>query len=280
MKISQHVGWMLSGAVAFNSWLPARAQDAEAKPNWPTAPLHEAPPKSWPEPPKAPAQCAQRLSSFSLTTSALAPAAAFGGPIYTPNFERLANAGLRYNSFHMNALCSPTRAALLTGRNNHQVGFGSIAEWSAPIRLQHHHSAKRRHNRRDPEGQRLLNLGLRQVAQHAHVAGEPRRPIRSLASRTRLRALLRLHPGRRRSVLSAHLQRQRAGRAWQNLPKRATTSPPTLPITPSSGCISTTRWPTISPSSSTTPPALRTSPTRFLSSGSNTTAGALTAAGM
>jgi arylsulfatase A-like enzyme len=32
----------------------------------------------------------------------------------------------------MNALCSPTRAALLTGRNNHQVGFGSIAEWSAP----------------------------------------------------------------------------------------------------------------------------------------------------
>jgi arylsulfatase A-like enzyme len=57
---------------------------------------------------------------------------AFGGPISTPNFERLANAGLRYNSFHMNALCSPTRAALLTGRNNHQVGFGSIAEWSAP----------------------------------------------------------------------------------------------------------------------------------------------------
>jgi arylsulfatase len=53
----------------------------------------------------------------------------FGGPISTPTFDRLAASGLRYNCFHVNSLCSPTRAALLTGRNNHQVGFGSIAEW-------------------------------------------------------------------------------------------------------------------------------------------------------
>jgi arylsulfatase len=52
----------------------------------------------------------------------------FGGPISTPTFDRLAQAGLKYNSFHMNSLCSPTRAALLTGRNNHQVGFGTISE--------------------------------------------------------------------------------------------------------------------------------------------------------
>ena len=56
---------------------------------------------------------------------------AFGGPCQTPNFERLANAGLRYNRFHVTALCSPTRAALLTGRNHHAVGFGSIGELSS-----------------------------------------------------------------------------------------------------------------------------------------------------
>ncbi|MGH8869882.1 MAG: arylsulfatase [Actinomycetes bacterium] len=54
----------------------------------------------------------------------------FGGPIDTPNYTRMAEAGLRYNRFHVTALCSPTRAALLTGRNNHAVGFGSIGEFS------------------------------------------------------------------------------------------------------------------------------------------------------
>jgi len=56
--------------------------------------------------------------------------AAFGGPIATPNYTRLAEKGLRYNRFHVTALCSPTRAALLTGRNSHAVGFGSIGEFS------------------------------------------------------------------------------------------------------------------------------------------------------
>ena len=55
----------------------------------------------------------------------------FGGPIDTPNYTRMAEAGLRYNRFHVTALCSPTRAALLTGRNNHAVGFGSIGEFSS-----------------------------------------------------------------------------------------------------------------------------------------------------
>jgi arylsulfatase A-like enzyme len=53
---------------------------------------------------------------------------AFGGPCETPNFERLANQGLRYNRFHTTALCAPTRAALLTGRNHHSVGMGGITE--------------------------------------------------------------------------------------------------------------------------------------------------------
>jgi len=53
---------------------------------------------------------------------------AFGGPIHMPTVERLANSGLRYNEFHTTALCSPTRAALLSGRNHHMNNMGSITE--------------------------------------------------------------------------------------------------------------------------------------------------------
>ncbi|MGZ3459665.1 MAG: arylsulfatase, partial [Archangium sp.] len=53
---------------------------------------------------------------------------AFGGVIHTPTAERLARNGLKYNRFHTTALCSPTRAALLTGRNHHAVGFGGVTE--------------------------------------------------------------------------------------------------------------------------------------------------------
>src|SRR5688572_18496149 len=52
----------------------------------------------------------------------------FGGPCQTPNFEKLAKGGLRYTRFHTTALCSPTRQALLTGRNHHSVGMGGITE--------------------------------------------------------------------------------------------------------------------------------------------------------
>jgi arylsulfatase len=53
---------------------------------------------------------------------------AFGGPCQTPTAERLAAGGLRFNRFHTTALCAPTRQALLTGRNHHSVGMGSITE--------------------------------------------------------------------------------------------------------------------------------------------------------
>ncbi len=52
----------------------------------------------------------------------------FGGVIPTPALDRIANNGLRYTNFHSTALCSPTRASLITGRNHHSVGFGVIAE--------------------------------------------------------------------------------------------------------------------------------------------------------
>jgi arylsulfatase A-like enzyme len=53
---------------------------------------------------------------------------AFGGPCHTPTFENLAASGLKYTRFHTTALCSPTRQALLTGRNHHSVGMGGITE--------------------------------------------------------------------------------------------------------------------------------------------------------
>ena len=52
----------------------------------------------------------------------------FGGPVQTPTFQRLADSGLRYNTFHTTALCSPTRAALITGRNHHTNASGVITE--------------------------------------------------------------------------------------------------------------------------------------------------------
>src|SRR5262249_47695626 len=57
-----------------------------------------------------------------------AASSAFGGPCSTPTAERLAANGLKYNRFHTTALCSPTRQALLTGRNHHSVGMGGITE--------------------------------------------------------------------------------------------------------------------------------------------------------
>jgi arylsulfatase len=57
----------------------------------------------------------------------------FGGVFPTPAMDRIAKAGLRYTQFHSTALCSPTRAALITGRNHHSVGFGVITEQSTGI---------------------------------------------------------------------------------------------------------------------------------------------------
>jgi arylsulfatase len=57
----------------------------------------------------------------------------FGGGINTPTLSRVQDMGLTYNRFHVTAVCSPTRAALLTGRNHHRVGMGGIAEFPAPF---------------------------------------------------------------------------------------------------------------------------------------------------
>ena len=59
-------------------------------------------------------------------------AGTFGGPVQTPQIDQLAARGLRYNNFRVCAQCSPTRAALLTGRNDHSVGFGTVGYGPTP----------------------------------------------------------------------------------------------------------------------------------------------------
>ena len=58
-------------------------------------------------------------------------ASTFGGPVPTPNLDRLAERGLKYNRFHTTAMCSPTRAPLLTGRNHHVAGSGIVTDLAA-----------------------------------------------------------------------------------------------------------------------------------------------------
>ena len=144
-----------------------------------------------------------------------AASSAFGGPCATPTAERLAGQGLKYNRFHTTALCAPTRAALLSGRNHHTVGMGVITELatSAPG----YNSL--RPNTCAPLAQtsgseRLLDGAVRQVPRGPGLADEPAGSVRRLAHRRwRVRVLLRLHRRRDESVLPRDLRRNDAGRA-------------------------------------------------------------------
>ena len=78
--------------------------------------------------PLRPPEGAPNVLVILIDDAGFGSSSAFGGPCETPNFERLASNGLSYNRFHTTALCSPTRQALLTGRNHHAVGMGGITE--------------------------------------------------------------------------------------------------------------------------------------------------------
>jgi len=78
--------------------------------------------------PRQPPEGAPNVLIVLIDDVGFGASSAFGGPINTPNAERLAAKGLKYNRFHTTALCSPTRAALLSGRTHHTVGMGGITE--------------------------------------------------------------------------------------------------------------------------------------------------------
>ena len=125
----------------------------------------------------------------------------FGGVIPTPALDRVAKAGLRYTQFHSTALCSPTRAALITGRNHHSVGFGVISRvvHGLPGLRFRHRSGERQH-RHDPSRQRLCHVMVWQEPQYAGVPAQRGRPLRPMAVGDGLRVFLRLHGRRDRPV--------------------------------------------------------------------------------
>jgi arylsulfatase len=81
----------------------------------------------WPEPLRAP-DGAPNILTIVIDDVGFAQLGCFGSDIDTPTFDRLAENGLRYANFHTTALCSPTRACVLTGRNHHSVGVGRVAD--------------------------------------------------------------------------------------------------------------------------------------------------------
>jgi arylsulfatase len=81
----------------------------------------------WPQRPK-PAANAPNILLILLDDVGFGAPATFGGPAATPVLDALAAGGLRFNQFHTTAICSPTRASLLTGRNQHQTGFGNLQD--------------------------------------------------------------------------------------------------------------------------------------------------------
>ena len=121
----------------------------------------------------------------------------FGGEVNTPTMDRIVKEGVGYNRFHTTAMCSPTRASLLTGRNHHRVGNGQIAElandWDG-------------YSGRIPRSSALVAEVLKdygyatgalgQVAQYPRRGDDPCRPVRELAYESRLRILLRFPCGR------------------------------------------------------------------------------------
>ncbi len=93
-----------------------------------TANLNAAQSTPWWQPRVVPPEGAPNILLIITDDVGFGAPGTFGGVIPTPNLDRIAQAGLRYTQFHSTALCSPSRAALITGRNHHAVGFGVISE--------------------------------------------------------------------------------------------------------------------------------------------------------
>ncbi len=84
--------------------------------------------KAWWAPRVVPPKGAPNVLLIMTDDSGFGAPSTFGGVVPTPALDRIAKSGLRYTNFHSTSLCSPTRAALITGRNHHSVGFGVVGE--------------------------------------------------------------------------------------------------------------------------------------------------------
>lgn len=92
-------------------------------------PTYQESTPAWPRIPQA-APDAPNIVVIMLDDVGFGQASTFGGLIPTPNLDKIASKGLRYNRFHTTAVCGPSRAALLTGRNHHDAGNGFLMEWA------------------------------------------------------------------------------------------------------------------------------------------------------
>jgi arylsulfatase len=151
MKL-RRLGWIRPGAVVGSllAATPVTAQQVTGELGSPSAtttiPSNQLPPpppqfggviketyrdsKPWWPPRVVPPKGAPNILLIMTDDQGYGVSGTFGGVIPTPALDRIANAGLRYTEFNSTSLCSPTRAALITGRNHHSAGFGVIAELS------------------------------------------------------------------------------------------------------------------------------------------------------
>jgi hypothetical protein len=162
----------------------------------------------WPEIPQRLPKDAPNILIVMLDDVGFGVAETFGGEVHTPTLSKLAEEGLRYNAFHTTSICSPTRAALLTGRNHTRVGLRHHRRACGRLRWLHRsHSQYRRNHRRGAQGVRLPHLRFRQVAQHPGHRDHGNGTQRPLADRLRVRILLWL-PGRRDFPVGAASDRE------------------------------------------------------------------------
>ena len=174
----------------------------------------------WPDAPKRP-KGAPNILVVLFDDVGFSDFGCYGSPIDDADHRRHRQRGLRYTGFHTTAMCSTTRAALLTGRNHHSVGVGCLANFDSGYPGYRGKIAEGgRHHRRDAAPARLSQLHAGQVARDAaHRVGRDR-AVRRLAARPRLRPLLRLHGCRDRPVRARAGARQHAGRSAGHLRDR------------------------------------------------------------
>jgi arylsulfatase len=135
MKTLRTVGLALGATLALNTFaLAYAADDSLPKPDagfkGKIAVKREESVPDWPPTAQAPTG-APNIVLILLDDVGFGATSALGGPVKTPEIEKLAASGLIYNRFHVNALCSPTRGALLSGRNNHEIGFAAVTDLAA-----------------------------------------------------------------------------------------------------------------------------------------------------
>ena len=178
---------------------------------------------AWPAPTRA-RKGAPNVLFVVLDDTGFGQLGCYGSPIETPNFDALAADGLRFTNMHTTALCSPSRACIVTGRNHHSNGMACITEFA---------TGYPGYNGIMPFENGMLSEMLLEHGYGTYMVGKwhltpsvyetAAGPVRPLAAGARLPALLRLPRRRHEPVVPRARLRQPPGRAARRRPRRATT---------------------------------------------------------